>query len=84
METPELGFDREFDEPPVFMARPIRIPDHMIRKGFWELFEYVPNDPLSTHVVRMVALHLEKLTDEDKINIIEVFNKRLDIKPNGT
>lgn len=57
----------------------LRLPKSMTVDTFWRLLDLAPNDPLSTHLVRLFALHLGKLTDEDKLAIMKVFNDRLGI-----
>lgn len=68
------------DEPDCFVAGG-RIPPELQIPTFWRLFDHVPNDALSTHIVRLVAIQLDKLTDGDKQAIIDIFNRRLDIRP---
>lgn len=57
-----------------------KLPPTMTVETFWRLLDLAPNDPLSTHLVRLFALHLGKLTDIDKLDIIAVFTGRLGIK----
>ena len=68
----------DIEEPACFTPRP-KIPERLIRRGFWEVFDSLPKDELSLHIVRLVALQIDKLTDEDKKGIIDIFTGRLAI-----
>lgn len=51
----------------------------IIRNDVVEFSNY-PEDDLSIHLLRLISLHLSKMTNEQKTEIINTINKQLDIK----
>jgi hypothetical protein len=56
-----------------------KLPKHMINKKYIK-FDNYPEDEKSLHILRLIAIHLPNLREEDKDRLIDTFNQILGIK----
>ena len=56
------------------------LPEHLINHDMIEFTNY-PEDELSIHILRLIALHLKGMNDAQKKEIVSVIQKVLGIKP---